>query len=88
MNCFIASAFDQMDLDESSDDFAGKPPCRIRQRKLGHHQAGFEEERKTWGDETAQAAKQHILSDLKMESRTEDQPLPRNQEHYVRMGLF
>lgn len=70
------------------DGFAGKPPYGMRHRKLRHHLAGIEQVRRKWGNEAAEAAKQHIISDLKTEGWTEDQPLPRDQEHYVRIGLF
>jgi hypothetical protein len=70
------------------DEFAGRPPYGMRHRKLRHHQAGINEARKRWGDEAAAAARQHIISDLKMEGWTEDQPFPRDERDYVRMGLF
>jgi hypothetical protein len=76
------------EVHEWLDEFAGKPPYGMRHRKLRHHLAGIEDVRRQWGNEAAEAAKQHIVSDLKMEGWTEDQPFPRDQEHYVRMGLF
>ena len=30
----------------------------------------------------------HIIADLKQEGWTEDQPFPRNEQRYQRMGLF
>jgi len=41
-----------------------------------------------FGEEAAKAAKQHIISDLKEEGWTETDPFPRDEEHYVKMGLF
>ena len=70
------------------DELAGRPPWGMRHRKFRHHLAGVEEVRKRWGDEAAAAARQHIIADLKMESWTEDQPFPRDEAHYVKMGLF
>jgi hypothetical protein len=70
------------------DEFAGKPPYGMKHRKKRHHQTGIEEVRRLWGDEAAAAARQHIISDLKMEGWTEEQPFPKNEHEYVRMGLF
>ena len=70
------------------DEFAGRAPYGMRHRKLRHHQAGVEEVRKLWGDDAAKAARQHIISDLKIEGWTEQHPFPRNEREYVSMGLF
>jgi len=70
------------------DEFAGQPPDGMRHRKLRHHLAGIEQARKLWGDQAAAAARLHISADLKQEGWTEDQPFPRDEEHYRRMGLF
>ena len=43
------------------------------------------------GERSKQAgpvARQHIITDLKEEGWTEDDPFPRDEEHYVKMGLF
>jgi hypothetical protein len=69
------------------DEFAGRPPFGMRHRKKRHHQAGIEEVR-LWGEEAAAAARQHIISDLKIEGWKEGQPFPRDEKDYVRMGLF
>jgi hypothetical protein len=76
------------DVHKWLDELAGRPPWGMRHRKFRHHRAGIEEVRKRWGDEAAAAARQHIVSDLKMEGWTEDQPFPRDETDYVRMGLF
>jgi DNA-binding GntR family transcriptional regulator len=60
----------------------------MRHRRVRHHLAGIEEVRKRWGDEAAAAARLHVISDLKMEKWTEDQPLPKDERAYVKMGLF
>ncbi len=70
------------------DEFAGRPPYGMRHRKKRHHRAGIEEVRRRWGDEAAVAARQHIVADLKMEGWTEEQPFPKDEQDYVRMGLF
>jgi hypothetical protein len=56
------------------DEFAGKPPWGMKHRRLRHHAAGIEEVRKLFGDGAAAAARQHIISDLKMEGWTENDP--------------
>ena len=68
--------------------FSGKPPYGMRHRKLRHHLAGIEQVRKLWGDQAAAAARLHIIADLKQEGWTEDQPFPRDEQHYQRMGFF
>lgn len=71
------------------DEFAGKPPYGMKHRKLRHHLKGIEEVRKMWGDQAAEAARLHIISDLKMEGWTENEhPFPRSQTHYMEMGLY
>ena len=70
------------------DEFAGRPPYGMKHRRLRHHQAGVEEVRRRWGDQAAAAARQHIISDLKMEGWGEGQRFPINERDYVAMGLF
>jgi hypothetical protein len=60
----------------------------MRHRRVRHHLAGIAEAHKRWGPEAAAAARQHVISDLKMEGWTEDQPFPKNEWDYVKMGLF
>ena len=49
------------------DEFAGKPPHGMRHRKKRLHLAGIEKVRNLWGNEAAEAARQHIITDLKLE---------------------
>ena len=70
------------------DEFAGKPPHGMRHRKKRHHLAGIEAVRRLWGNEAAAAARQHIITDLKMEGWCETDPFPKDEAHYQRMGLF
>jgi len=70
------------------DEFAGKPPYGMRHRKKRHHLAGIEEVRKMWGNEAAEAARQHIITDLKMDDWRETDPFPKDEAHYQKMGLF
>ena len=70
------------------DEFAFQPPYGMRHRKKRHHQAGIEEVRKLWGDKAAAAARQHIISDLKMEGWTTGHPFPKTEQEYVALGFF
>jgi hypothetical protein len=70
------------------DEFAGQPSYGMRHCKLRHHLAGIEQARKLWGDPAAAAERLHIIADLKWEGWIEDQPFPRDEMHYKRMGLF
>lgn len=70
------------------DAFAGSREFGMRHRRKRHHLNGIEEVRGLWGDEAAEAARLHIVSDLKEEGWTERDPFPRDEEEYVRMGLF
>lgn len=70
------------------DEFAGKPPYGMRHRKLRHHRAGIELVRKLWGDEAAEAARLHVIADLKQEGWTEVHPFPQDEQDYKRIGLF
>lgn len=70
------------------DALAGSPECGMRHRQKRHHAAGLEKVRKIFGDDAVRAARQHIITDLKMEGWTESDPFPRDEEHYKKMGLF
>ena len=60
----------------------------MRHRKLRHHIAGIEQVRKLWGDKAAEAARLHIIADLKQEVWTMAHLFPRDEQHYGQMGLF
>ena len=70
------------------DEFAGKQPYGMRHRKKRHHLAGIEDARNLWGNEAAEAARQHIITDLKLEGWRESDPFPKDEDHHKRMGLF
>lgn len=70
------------------DEFAKSRECGMRHRRRRHHEAGLEEVRKIFGEEAVAAARQHIIADLKMEGWTENDPFPKNEQHYIKMGLF
>ena len=61
----------------------------MRHRKKRHHLAGIEEVRRLWGDEAAEAARQHIITDLELDGwRGTEHPFPKDEDHYQRLGLF
>lgn len=70
------------------DEFAGSKKYGMRHRYLRHHQAGILEIGKKFGQIAMQAARLHIISDLKMEGWKEGDEFPMNEGHYKRMGLF
>ena len=70
------------------DEFAGQPGIGMRHRCKRHHNAGVEQARRLFGEDAAKAARQHIISDLKQEGWTEADPFPKDEAHYVKMGLF
>ena len=70
------------------DEFAGTP-LGARHRRRRHHLAGVEEVRRRWGDLAADAARQHVVSDLRQEGWVEGRDrIPKDEDDYVRMGLF
>jgi hypothetical protein len=70
------------------DEFAGTPGCRMRHRQKRHHLKGIEEVRARWGDQAAAVARQHIISDLKLEGWKENDHFPKDEADYVKMGLY
>ena len=70
------------------DEFMGKPGYGMRHRKKRHHEEGIQQAVEIFGEEAGKAARQHIISDLKEEGWGEKDPFPKDEEHYVKMGLF
>lgn len=70
------------------DEFAGQRPYGMRHRRLRHHEAGIREAGRLFGKEAEPVARQHIISDLKEEGWSEEDPFPKNAEHYGRIGLW
>ena len=70
------------------DEFQGTPKYRMRHRRVRHHEAGIREVKALFGELAGEVARQHIISDLKEEGWTENDPFPRDEQHYVAMGLF
>ena len=69
------------------DEFAGKLPYGMRHRQKRHHAAGVQEVRRRWGKIAAEAAQLHIEMDLLEEGWNYDDPFPRNEAHFVGLGL-
>ena len=70
------------------DEFHGTERYRMRHRRVRHHEAGIQEAISRFGEAAGPVARQHIISDLKEEGWTEQDPFPRDEAHYVNMGLF
>jgi len=70
------------------DEFMGKPGYGMRHRRKRHHEVGIRQAAELFGKETGEVARRHIVSDLKEEGWTESDPFPRDEEHYIRIGLF
>lgn len=70
------------------DEFAGKPPYGMRHRRKRHHLVGIGQVRELWGEEASAAARQHIITDLRLEGWQESDPFPKDEDHYRRLGLF
>ena len=70
------------------DEFAGKPPHGMKHRRFRHHEAGIAEVRLKWGEQAAQAARQHIEADLAQEGWKPSDRFPVDEADYVRMGFY
>ena len=70
------------------DELAGSERYGMRHRRLRHHEAGIREAERLFGREAGAAARQHIVADLKEEGWKESDPFPRDEAHYVALGLF
>jgi hypothetical protein len=60
----------------------------MRHRRVRHHEAGIQEVRALFGEVAAEAARQHIMADLKEEGWTETDPFPQDGEDFVKIGFF
>jgi hypothetical protein len=57
-------------------------------RRFRHNEAGIEEVRRRWGNRAAEAARLHIVADLKQQGWVEGRDrLPRDEQDFVQMGL-
>lgn len=70
------------------DEFAGTPEYGFRHRRKRHHEAGIRKAADLFGDGAEEAARLHIISDLKEEGWTEKDHFPLDEADYLRMGLF
>jgi hypothetical protein len=70
------------------DEFAGKPGIGMRHRCLRHHLEGIEEVRRRFGYSAAEAAKQHIISDLKNGRMGRDRPISARRTALHKVGLL
>lgn len=69
------------------DEYASTP-LGARHRRRRHHLAGIEEARRRWGDQAAEAARWHVMSDLAEEGWRPPDRMPADEQDYIRMGLF
>lgn len=69
------------------DELMGKGLGAGHRRKR-HHEAGIRRVIEVLGEEADEVARQHIICDLKEEGWTQNDPFPRDEQHYVSMGLF
>ena len=81
----LGEGFEQ--VHEWLDEYAATP-LGARHRRRRHHLAGIEEVRRRWGDQAAEAARQHVISDLQEEGWRASDRIPADEQDYVRMGLF
>jgi hypothetical protein len=70
------------------DEFAGMPGYKMRHRRVRHHEAGLKDVEILFGQDAVPVAKQHIISDLKLEGWTEKDGFPKNEQDYKRLGFF
>lgn len=70
------------------DELARSPKYGMRHRKVRHHLEGLRQVEELFGKEAVPVARQHIVSDLKLEGWTESDHFPVDEKDYVRMGLF
>lgn len=70
------------------DEFAGSKKYGFKHRKVRHHEAGIAEACRIFAQEAGAVARQHIISDLKTEGWTPDDPFPKDEYDYVEIGFF
>ena len=70
------------------DEYAGSAEYGYRHRKKRHHEAGIKQAIALFGIKAGDVARQHIISDLKIEGWREGEPFPKDEDDYVRIGFF
>lgn len=76
------------EVHEWLDEFAGRPGYGMRHRRVRHHEAGISEAVRLFGKEAGDVARRHVIADLKEEGWKDSDPFPRDEAHYVEIGLF
>jgi len=70
------------------DEYARSPKYGMRHRKIHHHEEGIAQVVALFGSEGGNAARLHIISDLKEDGWKEGDHFPQNEKDYIAMGLF
>lgn len=70
------------------DEYAGKTGYGMRHRRVRHHLEGIGLVKVKFGEEAMKAALQHIIDDLKEEGWRDTDPLPKDEQDYVKIGFF
>lgn len=71
------------------DEFFHDPRYGTKHRRKRHHEEGIRIVKEKWGDEASEAARLHIISDLKQEGfDPAKDPLPGDEKDYNRMGFW
>jgi len=77
------------DVHKWLDAFQKAPGIGMKHRRFRHHEAGVREIIKRFGAEAGEVARRHIISDLQQEGwKEEEHPFPKDENHYVEMGLY
>ncbi|MBF0495032.1 MAG: hypothetical protein HQK58_00425 [Deltaproteobacteria bacterium] len=70
------------------DEFMNSQEYGMRHRKKRHHEAGIRQVITLFGELSGPVARQHIISDLKQEGWTEQDPFPKDEDDFVKIGFF
>jgi hypothetical protein len=70
------------------DEFAGSEKYGMRHRSVRHHEEGIQEIVELFGPKAGEAARLHIVSDLKGDGWKDGDHFPVDEKDYVNMGLF
>jgi hypothetical protein len=70
------------------DEFAGSEEYGFKHRRKRHHAKGIQQAIELFGENTGEVARQHNITHLKEEGWTEKDRFPKDEQDYVKMGLF
>lgn len=70
------------------DAFAGSKEHGMKHRRKRHHLKGIHQVELLFGREAAEAARLHVISDLKEEGWSEQDGIPKDEADYIRRGYF